>query len=110
MLASLFNIPKDATALSQFSFANADEHTQINLGILQKYSIQMPVYVLDPIPADRGNWLETHQNVHNLMNAVLGIVGNDLSDVDFKKPNELSSWIWLHAQEHYQAAKILGTS
>ena len=110
MLASLFNIPKDKTALAQFSFANADEHTQINQGILKKYSIQMPVYVLDPIPTDQQNWLETHQNVHNLMNAVLGIVGNDLSDVDFKKPNELASWIWLHAQEHYQAAKILGTS
>jgi len=108
MLASLYNIPKDKTALAQFSFANADEHTRINRAILREYGIQLPVYILDPISSDGTNWLDTHQTVHNLMNSVLAIAGNDLSDVNFKDHAQLSSWIWLHAQEHYLAAERLG--
>lgn len=109
MLASLYNVFKDNIGLQQFSFANNDEHVRINEAVLKQRNIQLPTYILDPISAsDPSNWLYMHQNIHNLMDSVLGIAGNDLSDVDFKNPEQLSSWIWLHAQEHYQAAQILG--
>jgi hypothetical protein len=68
----------------------------------------LTTYVLDPIAGfDRDNWLRRHQTAHNDMNEVLGIAGNDLSDVDFKNPKELQAWINLHAQEHLQANDIL---
>lgn len=109
MLASLYNVFKDQIGLSQFSFANNDEHVRINSAVLGQFNIRLPSYVLDPIAvADPANWLYMHQDIHNQTNSVLGIAGNDISDVDFNNPGQLSSWIWLHAQEHYQAAQILG--
>jgi hypothetical protein len=42
------------------------------------------------------------------MDSILGIAGNDLSDVDWSNPDQLESWVWLHAQEHYRAETILG--
>ena len=109
MLAVLYNVFNDDRGLAQFSIANNDEHVRINKAILAQYEVEMPTYILDPISLNNPSiWLYTHQNVHNLMNAVLGIAGNDLSDVDFKDKSQVASWIWLHAQEHYQAAEKLG--
>ncbi|MDE2470256.1 MAG: hypothetical protein KGL35_16280 [Bradyrhizobium sp.] len=107
MIAALFNNITTPEALHQFSFANADLHARMTarLGLAT-------VYVLDPIPTGPAltDWLWRHQEAHNLFNAALGIAGNDLTDVDFQKPDQLASWVWLHAQEHYQAANKLGIS
>lgn len=109
MLAALYNSFSDQAGMSQFSFANNDQHTQIIEAIARRFNVALPTYILDPIPANApSNWLYTHQAVHNDMNGVLGIAGNDLSDVDFTDPQQVASWVWLHAQEHYQAAQILG--
>lgn len=109
MIATLFNIFKDAEGLNQFSFANADLHVRINEAIIDRGGPSLPFYVLDPIatgPA-AANWLRTHQDIHNQMNAVLGLAGNDLSEVDFNDPDQVASWIWLHAQEHVAASDKL---
>ena len=109
MLASIYNVFTDAQGLQSFSFANNDLHVQINRALFSQYQIEMPTYILDPISTQQpDNWLYTHQNVHNLMNSVLGIAGNDLTDVDFSNKDQVASWIWLHAQEHLQASKKLG--
>lgn len=109
MLASLYNIPRDYQGLNQFSFANADHHTQVFNSILSKYSINLTVYLIDPIPLNNlGVWLYNHQQMHDLQNAVLGIAGNDFTDLDFSKPDESANWFYLHAIEHYQAAQALG--
>ena len=109
MLANLYNTWKDDAGLQRFSFSNNDEHLSINRAILARFNQLLPVYVLDPINThDPNTWLNVHQIVHNLQNQILGIVGNDLSDVDFQNPEQMASWVWLHAQEHYQASNILG--
>jgi hypothetical protein len=109
MLASLFNVFKDQNGMSQFSFANNDSHVRINNAIHAKYNYVIPTYVLDPIPFhDLPAWLNTHQNIHDYVDSALGIAGNDLSDVDWRNTDQLESWIWLHAQEHYQAETSLG--
>ena len=109
MLASLFNVFKDKQGMDQFSFANNDSHLRISVAIRATYSVTIPSYIIDPIPfRDLGTWLNTHQAVHNYVDVILGIAGNDLSDVDWRNPDQLSSWIWLHAQEHYQAETRLG--
>ncbi len=109
MIATLFNIFNDAQGLNQFSFANADEHLRINEAIVARNGPALSYYVLDPIPTgpDAKTWLRTHQDIHNQMNAVLGLAGNDLSEVDFNDPDQVASWIWLHAQEHVAASDKL---
>jgi len=113
MLATLFNIFQDEIGMNQFAFANADLHRRQNIAIYQKQSLApgvLPYYVLDPITMgpDLVNWLQLHQDLHTQVNRVLNIAGNDLSDVDFKNPEQLASWIFLHAQEHLQVANKLG--
>lgn len=109
-LATLFNIPNfsDVDTQSHFSFANNDHHRQIASAVFRLYNIVLPVYLLDPMPMySLGIWLQNHQDAHNAQNAVLGIAGNDLSDLDLSKPDQISSWIFLHAIEHRQAADKL---
>lgn len=109
MLASLYNIPQDTNGFNQFSFANVDQHRKIISAIRSKIGTQLTEYIIDPIPLfDFPTWAYNHQLMHNAQNAVLGIVGNDLTTVDFSKPEQVANWISLHAFEHYQAAGILG--
>lgn len=112
-LATLFNIPSDPFAFQQFSFSNAEHHVLIANAIQTLYNQATPAYILDPIPVldsqgGAGVWLYNHQAVHNFQNAVLGIAGNDLTGVDWQKPDEVADWINLHAEEHRTAATRLG--
>lgn len=110
-LATLYNVPSSDDELNIFSFANADQHTNIARGLIGQYNVFPPFYVLDPLPLrDMGAWLEQHQILHNIMNGVLGTNSNDLTAVDFNDPDQLTEWIWLHAQEHFTAADLLGLS
>ena len=109
MLASLYNIPSDERSFWHFSFANTDQHRQIISAIRSLYKINLPEYILDPIPQDDfPAWAYRHQQMHNQQNQVLGIAGNDLTTLDITKQDEVSDWIQLHAKEHYQAATKLG--
>lgn len=107
-LATLYNVPGDGNEMNVFSFSNRDEHNKINALLLQKFGVTVPSFVLDPIPIfDMGAWLQQHQVLHNIMNGLLGTNSDDLTNVNFTDQSQLSEWIWLHAQEHYQAAAIL---
>lgn len=107
-LATLYNVPSNGNEMNVFSFSNRDEHNKIAASFLANYGVTVPDFVLDPIPLfDMGVWLQQHQVLHNIMNGVLGTNSNDLTDVNFRDPSQLSEWIWLHAQEHYQAGNLL---
>jgi hypothetical protein len=111
-LAALFNIPQTEDQLAEWSFANAAMHTDIVRLIFQKYGQELQQYVLDPfVPTDPDGmqtWLYQHQIMHQQMDAVLGISGYDLTDVDFTNQGILAGWIQSHANEHVQAGQILG--
>lgn len=107
-LATLYNVPGTENEMNVFSFNNQAEHVKIAQALFTNFSIPVPTFVLDPLPVnDPGTWLQQHQTLHNIMNGTLGTNSNDLTDVSFKDPKQLSEWIWLHAQEHFQAADIL---
>jgi len=107
-LAALFNVPQTPDQLAEWSFVNAAAHLDINRVILQTRSIVIPAYVLDPInPNDMQTWLYQHQIMHQDMDAVLGIAGYDLLDVDWNDKGEFAGWIAAHANEHVQAGQIL---
>ena len=111
MLAALLNVPHEPGELNYFSFNNADSHQQIINAIRVQKTVDLPVYILDPIPQeDIENWLFRHQVVHNQMNAVLAIQGADLSAVDWNDKDSLADWIQLHFTEHQQASTALGVA
>lgn len=108
-LASVYNVPKDARSLAEFAFNNRLSHLSIAQAIQTKTGVILSLPVLDPMPVfDLQNWAVQHQAVHNAMNGVLGLEGNDLTDVNWEKPEEVESWIRLHADEHYKASQVLG--
>ncbi len=109
MIAALFNIPTDAEAMQQFSFHNNDSHVLAIRAIKTLTGLTLPQYPLDPIPPQNlGGWLYDHQAMHNSVNQTLGLPGNDLSDVDPSKLDQLTFWIQLHAQEHVAWSNALG--
>ena len=107
-LATLQNVPLNEQAFLMFSFVNADEHAKIVNKARDLLQVDLPSYILDPISFDDlQGWLQRHQQAHNEMDAVLGIRGADLTEVDLENPAQLAAWIWQHSQEHIQAATIL---
>lgn len=108
-IAALFNIPTDQITLSRFSFHNRDAHELVVDGIYKNTGVQLPQYPIDPIDRnDFQSWLYTHQAMHNSINAALNLTGNDLTELDPDKPEQMSVWIQDHASEHLQWGKILG--
>lgn len=109
MLPALLNVPRNDRDFALWSFNNQFEHLNIISAILSQKSVYLETYILDPIPQkDWRSWLWRHQLTHNDMNAVTGVAGNDLTDVNPKDVNQLTAWLQLHYQEHLQNNQILG--
>lgn len=107
--AYLYNIPRTATELSEWSFANSDSHRLIVLALQQKHpTMKFYSFVLDPLPqSDLPSFLLRHQLMHTQMDPVLGIGGNDYTGLDFNDPTQADYLFRLHANEHIQAHTIL---
>lgn len=108
-IAGLFNVPNNDDERDVFFFTNQAHHRDVIRVIYQKLNIALPEFLLDPVNInDMGQWLDEHQQSHNEINAILGVSGFNLDDVDFKDKGTLTSWGSLHANEHYQWANITG--
>jgi hypothetical protein len=108
-VAAIYNIPEAESDLLQWSFCHAAHHADINRRIYELTGAVLNSFVLDPFnPLDTGVWSYQHQQMHAEMNAVLGISGFNLLGVDWEDQGIKTGWIFLNAQEHFQAANILG--
>lgn len=108
-VAAIYNVPEDPASLLEWSFNHMAHHRDINRRIWELYNVRIDEYSLDPMnPKDLGVWGYQHQLMHNDQNAVLGISGNDLLDVNWQDQGEREVWILLNASEHYRASNILG--
>lgn len=108
-VAAIFNVPSTQEEFNIWSFAHAAHHIDIIRKIYELTGKELQhQYVLDPFDKNNaGVWIYQHQLMHQEMDPLLGIAGYDLLDVNFTNPNEFAGWVWLDAQEHYQAANIL---
>mgnify|MGYP001615227794 CR=1 FL=1 len=107
----MLDLPTTPERLAQFSFSNQDSHFRITAAIFRQQKKSILVFPVDPIPSAgqaRQAWARAHQSWHNSQNAVLGIQGDDLTEVDFADMERLQSWIQQHFIEHYQAEAQLG--
>ena len=111
-VAAIYNVPSTQPEFDSWAFAHAAHHRDIIRRLYELGAVSGGVlveYVLDPLnPTDMGAWLYHHQVMHNQMENVLGISGYNLLSADFTSQNELTGWVWLNAQIHYQAGNILG--
>lgn len=108
-VAGLYNVPSIDPELSTWAFIHAAHHRDINRIIFEVSGLNLDEFVLDPFdPTDSGDWLRDHQNMHQQMDAILGISGYNLLSVDMKDRSQFESWINLNADEHLKAANILG--
>ncbi len=109
MLAQIANIPAQKSELRWWAFGHMAHHRDICRRIVQTTGIALPEFILDPFdPENRGVWIDQHQQMHNAMNRVLGLPGNDLLAVDWQDQGQLSAWIWLNFTEHLAASNELG--
>jgi hypothetical protein len=112
-LATLFNVPTgtgDQTAFDEFSFSNQDSHNKIIAAIFAQKNITLTIYQVDPMVFEGDVWLGSldHQAMHNDMNGVTGVLGNDWTSVDWNDPQQASYFHQLHGAEHQQNEQILG--
>lgn len=111
-IANLFNVPTTPDQLSNWAFAHMSHHRDIIRVIYQAIGLALPEYALDPVVPDEAgeesNWERLHQTMHTQMDVVLGIAPYNLLGLDWHDENKLSAWIALNADEHRQAANILG--
>lgn len=107
-VAGIYNVPSTQDELNTWAATHATHHLLIIQTIERLTGIQLQQYVLDPLdPRDPESWLLQHQFMHNQMDAILGIGGYDLLNVNIKDRNEFAGWVWLNANEHYQASNAL---
>lgn len=105
----LFEYPKTIEHWHEWSFANMAHHRDIIRRIYERTGRNLPESILDPFDLnDPTSWSYKHQEMHERQNAVLGIQGFNLLGVDWKDDDQMEAWIASHANEHVQAATILG--
>lgn len=103
-LPNLYQPPEGQRGWQEYWFNHFQDHVEIVQAIRKQLNIDLPVYIIDPWSEfDQSGILERHTQFHNDMNLVLGIPGNDLSTVDFKKANEVKAWVYLNYTEHQNA-------
>ena len=104
MLAALYNIPRSADEWGFFFNHNNAEHTLIARALKAQHNIILPEYILFPVPPEYlKSWFSNHQDLHNRIDAALGIQTNNLSEFDLKDEKALESFFQFHFNEHYLA-------
>lgn len=99
-LATLFNLITNEETKAEFSFSNQDSHILVCDQLYRVFGIQIPQYILNPIPPDTNEWSLNHQASHNAINSYLGVAGQDYTGIDFSDDNAMKNWIQNHADEH----------
>jgi hypothetical protein len=102
-LPNLLVPPPGEDGWREYWFYHYQDHLEI-VQALSKLGFAVSNYIIDPwVNEDKDGILERHQQFHNEMNAIMGIAGADLSDVDFRRENEVRAWVYLNYQDHLSA-------
>lgn len=98
----------------EWLYQHFTQHKDIIGAVQQTRGLSLTLGRIWPIdPSDKAQlevFLEDHQQMHNEMNALLGVQGNDLSDVDFQNKKEADVFYWFNYQEHLAASINVGVS
>ena len=105
-LTTISVAPETNEDAAAFSFAHMRSHQDIVRVIFQNYSVNLTVFSLDPADLT-STWVLNHQTMHNQMNQVLGIQGQNLTLVDWNDSESVLEWVNDNFSEHQQACQKL---
>lgn len=72
-------------------------------------SIPIPIYPVDVKSKSQMQvFNRAHLDLHNEMNQLLGIPGQDISAPDFKDQKALDGWLYTHHSMHLSASQLCG--
>jgi hypothetical protein len=107
-LAQVIYPPPTAHGMTEWSF----DHYQHHLAIIQQAAAlgyTLNFYNIWPINEKNfKDFLDQHSQMHSEMNAIAGINGAELTDVDFKDKKKRDAWFYLQWVEHQSVAQFLG--
>lgn len=93
---------------AEWSWHNYQHHQAIDTAMEQVRGIKPASYRLWPVDEHNfQDWLEQHQQSHSLFTQVLGISGQDLSELDLKDKTKREAWMFQHFIQHQAAAQTL---
>lgn len=107
-IASLLNVPLSNEQKAAWDFIHADHHRRLIAKVRQQFGVTLAEYVLDPFDPLRPDSGLLHQQMHNSVDALYGVSGYDLIDVDWRDEEQRASWVWLNAQLHLAEAQATG--
>ena len=108
MLAVLLEVPETPDEWGRYAFHNQNQVFLIQQAILEQKGITLNPYVLFPLNLDvPTQWLQNNQSAHTDFNAVLGLQGHDIQDLDFNNPDEVAAWVNLNYNELFDASSAL---
>jgi hypothetical protein len=108
MLAAVINPNPEDTDFSAWVWNHYQDHLEIIQGIEKEGGGNLELLEIDQLNIqDVQSWLERHQQMHNDMNAVLRLQGNDLTAVDLRDAGQRQAWMWLNFREHFNARSAL---
>jgi hypothetical protein len=108
-LVNLSAVDPELRQWTDFWFNNWIDHQEIQQALQKKTGINFPVYLIDPwVESSSNAILKRHQFYHNDMNSIIGINGQDLSEINFEDQTAVQAWVYQHYQEHLAARQVLG--
>lgn len=112
-LAQIQSLPATPDEFIGWSFAHMAHHRDIIRVTFEQQQKVLSEYYLDNFSqwtTENTNWLYFHQIMHQQMDDALGIKGFALNNLDWHDDSVVANWFSQNADEHYQAAQILGIS
>lgn len=107
-------LPRDPAGFGQWLMGHYREHVQMaSLCLALSPSVFVPGYDIlswKDEPKLVQQWLQSHQQMHQVLQQVTNLTGSDWSLVDFSDDEAFSSWMSDHANEHLQMRQVLGIS
>lgn len=100
------------TGMEEWAHAHMQHHVAIITAMRQARGFELPLRQIFPVnwddPVSISIFLREHQQMHNDFGIILGIQGNDLTNVDFQDQDQRESWFFLNLTQHRSAAEALG--
>ena len=97
----------DEDAFNDFLGQHEVAHNTIAAYLIRKGKV-MGMYPLAQSPIGNTDWLLDHNQMHQQIAQMTGLIVPDLSEVDFQNEQEYSDWMLDHAQIHEQINQTLG--
>lgn len=109
MLPAIRNVPRNEDEWNLWAWDHKASHDRIRQKIQQQLGPNLPDYQIEPISQQGMDvFLDNNAALHSEMNSALGLVSEDLTDVDIGDKNQLEAWVGIHYLEHFNAESKVG--